>query len=264
MPSRTRTADCVPHHVDRLAPGLIRHSAFILNRPFQDQAVRFDAMTFKTKRVPIYMAVLTYLPLLLIGGGLLLAMHAPTPLGAIGLFAAWLYLLPPLLGRLVLLRGVPVCAAAAPTDAAFRRWWLLTQLQMPFNRVAVLEELLRLVPGLYSLWLNLWGARVSLMTFWSRDVLISERYLLTIEPGVTVAGQVGLIAHLVAPDESGELRLQLAPVVIEAGAMLGIRSGLGPGCRVFAGELLPAGRLLPPHTGWRDGRKVRLPSVEPE
>ena len=141
--------------------------------------------------------------------------------------------------------------------------WLLTQLQMPFNRVALLEELLRLIPGLYSLWLNLWGSRVSLMTFWTRDVLISERYLLTIEPGVTLASQTGITAHLVNPDADGELRLVVAPVVIERGAMLGIRSGLGPGCRVFAGELLPAGRMLPPYTGWQGGRRVRLNPVKP-
>ena len=216
-------------------------------------------MTKQTAPVPIYMVVLNYLPLLLISSGVLLAFQASFSVAeGLGVFLLWLYLLPPLLARIVLLSGSPKTSGAGPREPAFKRWWLLTQLQMPFNRIGLLEELLRLVPGLYSLWLNLWGARVSLMTFWTRDVLISERYLLTIEPGVTLASQTGITAHLVNQDENGELRLVVAPVVIERGAVLGIRSGLGPGCRVFAGELLPAGRMLPPHHGWQDGRKVKL------
>jgi len=207
------------------------------------------------------MGALNYLPLLLIVSGVMLAVQSSSLAVGLGGFVLWLYLLPPLLGRLVLLSGSPATEGAGPRDPAFRRWWLLTQLQMPFNRVGLLEELLRLVPGLYSLWLNLWGSRVSLMTFWTRDVLISERYLLTIEPGVIFASQTGITAHLVNPDADGELRLVVAPVVVEQGAVLGIRSGLGPGCRVFAGELLPAGRMLPPHTGWQHGRKVRLDSI---
>lgn len=218
-------------------------------------------MAKQTAGVAVYMVALNYLPLLLISSGVLLAMRSSSPTVGIGVFSLWLYLLPPLLARLVLLSGSPVTDGAGPLDPAFKRWWLLTQLQMPFNRVGLLEDLLRLVPGLYSLWLNLWGSKVSLMTFWTRDVLISERYLLTIEPGVIFASQTGITAHLVAPDDDGELRLVLAPVVVERGAVLGIRSGLGPGCRVFAGELLPAGRMLPPYTGWQNGRKVRLDPI---
>jgi len=217
----------------------------------------------QTPRVPAYMVALNFLPLFLILLGVLVASRFSSAGSAIAVFFLWLYLLPPTLCRLVLSSGVPVTDGATPDTPAFRRWWLLTQLQMPFNRVGLLEELLRLVPGLYSLWLNLWGGKVSLTTFWTRDVLISDRYLLTIEPGVTMASQTGISAHLVSLDDDGLLRLVVAPVVIEQGAVLGIRSGLGPGCRLFAGELLPAGRLLPPLTGWRDGRKVSLAPEHP-
>ena len=204
------------------------------------------------------MVALNYLPVLLILSGILIALQFSSTAASFGIFFLWLYLLPPLLCRLALLTGLPVTDGAGPNEPVFRKWWFLTQLQMPFNRVGLLEEVLRLVPGLYSLWLNLWGAKVSLMTFWTRDVFISDRYLLTIEPGVTLASRTGVSAHLVSPGADGVLRLVVAPVVIERGAVLGIRSGLGPGCRLFAGELLPAGRMLPPHTGWRDGRKLAL------
>lgn len=204
------------------------------------------------------MVAFAYLPLALILCGVAVALQPGSPVAGFGVFLAWIYLVPPLLCRLVLAFGSPVTHGAGPGDTTFKRWWLLTQLQMPFNRIALLEELLRLAPGLYATWLNLWGSKVSVMTFWARDVVISERYLVTIEPGVTFASQTGITAHLVIPDAHGSLRLMVAPVVVERGAMLGIRSGLGPGCRLFAGELLPAGRMLPPFSGWRNGRKLRL------
>lgn len=216
-------------------------------------------MTMKAGRVPYYMVALTYLPLLLLLAGALVAGRFSSLPGMTTAFLLWLYLIPPLLCRVVMwLNGAPITDAAGPEERVFKLWWLLTQLQMPFNRIGLLEEVLRLVPGLYSLWLNLWGSKVSLMTYWTRDILISERYLLTIEPGVTLASQTGISGHLVTPDADGNMCLMVQPVVIERGAMLGIRSGLGPGCRLYAGELLPAGRLLAPGHGWRNGRKVKL------
>lgn len=210
------------------------------------------------------MVAMTYFPLAFLATGLILAAKQSTVFIAVAVFLMWLYLLPPLLCRLAIASwGQPLTDGATPNQRAFKVWWLLTQLQMPFNRIGLLEELLRLVPGVYSLWLNSWGARASLFTFWARDVLISERYLLTIEPNVVVASQTGIAGHLVSRNKDGQLILVVAPVVVERGATIGIRSGLGPGCRLFTGEVLPAGRILPAFTGWKDGRKVRLDSKSP-
>ena len=204
---------------------------------------------------PLRLVALGYFPLIFLAGGSLLAWWAQS----FALALAWLYLLPPLLCRLVLaLSGSPETAAAGPDDPAYLRWWLLTQLQMPFNRLGVLEELLRLIPGGYALWLNLWGSSVSPFAFWSRSVLISERYLVRVGRGAVFGAYSGLAGHLVIRGGDGRMRLTVAPVVVEPGAIVGIRAGLGPGCRLFAGEVLPANRLLPPFTGWREGRKVRL------
>ena len=49
----------------------------------------------------------------------------------------------------------------------------------------------------------------------------------------------------------------MAPATVEAGAILGANSGLGPGCRVGPNELLPAGRLLQPFSQWVGGRKIK-------
>ncbi|MCP5155251.1 MAG: hypothetical protein H6983_13865 [Ectothiorhodospiraceae bacterium] len=174
----------------------------------------------------------------------------------VALGIAWLYLGPPLLARLVLARfGTPTCTDAVAGDRAYRVWWLLTQIQMPFNRIGVLEELLRLVPGLYGTWLRLWGGRVSPFAFFARDVMVTERYLIEVGAGAVIGSYAGLVAHLVSVGGDGVARLTVAPVVVESGAVVGIRAGLGPGCRLAGGETLPVGRLLPPFTTWSGGRK---------
>lgn len=207
-----------------------------------------------------FQIALLYFPLLylLAGGYLLMQLSGVMPRLLAGL--GWIYLLPPLTCRLTLaLFGPPVTRDALPGSRAFRLWWFLTQLQMIFNRIGLLEELLRLVPGLYGAWLSLWGSKVSPFSFWARDILVSERYLLTVERGAVIASQCGLAGHVVTLDDQGRHHLLVAPITVEQGAMLGIRSGLGPGCRVAAGEMLPAGRMLPPYCSWKNGRKQRCP-----
>ncbi len=204
----------------------------------------------------IFQLALLYFPLLyLLSGGYVL-LQFDGIWQAILFALGWIYLLPPVSCRVVLaLFGKPVTSDTTPDSRTFRIWWFLTQLQMVFNRIGVLEELLRLVPGLYGSWLTLWGSKVSPFSFWSRDILISERYLLNVEAGAVIAAQCGLAGHVITLDDEGHQHLLVAPITIRRGAILGIRCGMGPGCRVGAGEMLPAGRMLPPFTCWRDGRK---------
>jgi hypothetical protein len=208
----------------------------------------------------LFQITLLYFPLAFVLAGGILAFQFPTLASGMLFALAWLYLLPPLTCRSTqAMFGTPLTNDSTVEDKPFRLWWFLTQLQMIFNRIGLLEDLLRLVPGLYGSWLTLWGSRVSPFSFWGRDILISERYLLTVGPGAVIASQTGFSGHLLTLDEQGVQHLLVAPIVVDTGVMLGIRSGLGPGCRVAAKEMLPAGRMLPPFTLWRDGRKQKLP-----
>ena len=210
-------------------------------------------------RASLYMLLLVWFPLAyILLGAWITSLMSGWPL-ALGMALAWLYILPPLLCQLSLkLLGRPISENAAPGSRAFRHWWFLTQLQMIFNRISLLEDLLRLIPGAYGIWLSLWGSRVSPLAYWAKDVLITERYLLDIGPGVVLASYSALSAHLLTQDEQGRQRLIVAPIKIDAGAMIGIRAGIGPGCHIYANETLPAARMLPPFSGWREGRKFKL------
>jgi len=211
------------------------------------------------EKVSGFMIAANYLPLVYILAGVAVVAGLPWTIGQqVTAALVWVYLVPPVVARIVLITlGAPVARDAAPATRAYKVWWLLTQLQMPFNRLPVLEELLRLIPTAYPLWLNLWGARASLFVYWAPGVLITDRYLLDAGHGAVIGTRAIVSGHLATRGPDGGHRLTVARVVVEPGAVIGAHAGIGPGCRIAAGEMVPAGRLLPPFTVWESGRKQR-------
>jgi acetyltransferase-like isoleucine patch superfamily enzyme len=170
---------------------------------------------------------------------------------------ALLYLFPPLAARTVMAAWGPTPSSATIGSRAFLRWWTLAQLQLVFNRLPQLEEVLRLVPGLYSAWLRLWGARVGRLVFWSPGVVITDRQLVEVSEGAIVGMGVTLAAHLVLRDGDTTTRVISAPVVVGAGAIVGGQAILGPGASIVSGETAHATVVLPPFWKWERGRRRR-------
>jgi hypothetical protein len=205
-----------------------------------------------------YSLALNFLPFLhLLAGAALVWSVAGAP-ARIFVTLAWIYLLPPLAGRVAtLLYGESEGKDVGQSDRAYKVWWFLTQCQVLFNRFGFLEELLRMVPGLYALWLNLWGAHVSPVVYWGPGAVVADRQSVRIGPGAVIGTRAVLAGHLAVKDAQGVFRVTLAPVEIGAGALIGAYVGIAPGCRVGAGEEVPAATFLRPHTYWSEGRRVR-------
>ena len=180
-------------------------------------------------------------------------------LGArIGAAAAWIYLLPPLGARVAMaLYGVPQGESLTQNSRAYKVWWFLTQLQVLFNRFLVFEELLRIVPGAYALWLNAWGARVSAVVYWGAGAMVVDRQSARVGRGVVIGMRAVISGHLASKDANGEFRVALAPVEIGDGVLVGANAGIGPGCTIAAGEEVPAATFLRPYTQWTNGRRVK-------
>lgn len=158
----------------------------------------------------------------------------------------WLYLVPPLLGRAIqMLLGRPV-GTFTQNQRGYRVWWVLTQLQTPYNRLPILEELLRLVPGLYPAWMALWGGRVSAFAYVAPGVVITDRYLVRVERKAALGFRTTLAGHIVVRESDGRWKLVAAEPVVEELALTGGDSGLGPGAVVRRGAMLPYGRNLGP------------------
>lgn len=168
-----------------------------------------------------------------------------------------LYLLPALIARIIV-KGFPIRATRIEMGSPdFFKWWALHNLQALFCRLPFLEELLRLVPALYSAWLRLWGSRIGRLVYWSPGTRVIDRSFLDVGDDVLFGAGVELIPHLMTRNERGEMELLLAPVGIGARAVVGGYSLLAAGTEIPPDEATRAHLLSPPFTKWERGKRVR-------
>jgi hypothetical protein len=169
---------------------------------------------------------------------------------------AVLYLLPPLLGRLVVaitrLREGRIAAGSGP----FFAWWTLANLQVLFTRLPFLEELLRVVPGVYGLWLRLWGSRVSSTVYWAPGLQILDRGYVEIGDMVVFGAGARVVPHVFLKNAAGEMELILARVSIGNRCLVGGYSLLAAGTVFPDDEVGRAYLVSPPYSRWKDGVRV--------
>ncbi|MDA8018783.1 MAG: hypothetical protein MPN21_15185 [Thermoanaerobaculia bacterium] len=206
------------------------------------------------------MVVLGFIPILH-AGSVLAALALPLT-GVIPGAFLWsppvlLYLAPPIVCRLVGL-WIPVPDGTFETSSReFLHWWFHAQWQVVFNRFPALEEILRMVPGLYSQWLRLWGSEVGTLVYWSSGVTLLDRSCLNVGDRVIFGAGVVLSPHNLSPDAARRIKLLIAPIRIGSDTMIGGAAVLTPGFQVAAEELVPAFYRAMPFSRWRDGRRRR-------
>ena len=166
-----------------------------------------------------------------------------------------LFLAPPLVVRLTTTWTPLATGLVQPGSAAFLHWWFTAQLQIVFTRFPALEEMLRMVPGLYSLWLRLWGARIGALVYWSPGVVILDRSLVRIGSRVIVGAAARLNPHVLAPVEGRNLGLYLAPITVGDDVVIGASSQLLPGCEIAPGEVTPPFRSIHAFSRFAGGRR---------
>ena len=200
------------------------------------------------------MVAMAYVPLLHAGGAAAILLLATGWWKWLGL--AWLLLLPPVVVRLSQwMRPVPSRCALGSTS--FLRWWWQSQWQVVFNRLPMIEEVVRLVPGLYAQWLRLWGSDIGRLVYWTPGLRVLDRQLLRLGDGCSFGVNVSLNPHVIGPHpQTGERTLLVAPVVVGRNAIVGGESTLTAGAWVGDGENSPPKLTFRPFTGWRHGRRV--------
>ncbi|MGD1949226.1 MAG: acyltransferase [Leptolyngbyaceae cyanobacterium] len=125
-------------------------------------------------------------------------------------------------------------------------WWGSHQLQVIYIAFPVLETVLRLVPGVFSVWLRLWGAQIGKRVYWTPVLEIADRGLLTIGNGVVFGHRVGMYSHIVKPRREN-LMLYLKPITIGDNSFIGAGSSIGPGATIKANSYLEAGSEIYPN-----------------
>ena len=173
------------------------------------------------------------------------------------IFLAIVYLAPALVARLLLAYFRIPEGRVPVTSKYFFVWWASSQLQVLFCRFPALEETLRLIPGLYSAWLRLWGAKIGRFTYWSTGTVILDRPFLRIGNDVVFGAGVRLNAHVLAKGDSGQAELILGTLKVGDGAIVGGYSLLTAGSEISAREITKAFLISPPFTVWKDGKRIR-------
>jgi acetyltransferase-like isoleucine patch superfamily enzyme len=169
---------------------------------------------------------------------------------------AVLYLLPPLAARIVKAATGLREGRIAPGTGAFFAWWAISNLQVLFTRLPFLEELLRVVPGLYGLWLRAWGSRVSSLVYWAPGLQILDRGYVAIGDMVVFGAGVRLNPHVFLKNSAGDMELVLATITIGNGCLVGGYSLLTAGTEFPDGEIGKARLLSPPYSRWKDGVRI--------
>ncbi|MEH2135460.1 acyltransferase [Nostoc sp.] len=125
-------------------------------------------------------------------------------------------------------------------------WWGSHQIQVIYIAIPALEAVLRLIPGVFSCWLRLWGAKVGRDVYWTTRLEIADRSLLEIGDRVVVGHGVGIYCHIIKPRKQN-LMLYVKKVQIGSNVFVGAGSNLAPGVVVADGSYLPAATKLYPN-----------------
>lgn len=169
----------------------------------------------------------------------------------------FLYLLPPLLARLILFAAPCRLGIIDIHSNDFIKWWALFNLQVIFCRLPFLEELLRLIPGIYGPWLRLWGAKIGRLTYWAPGLKILDRSFVKIGDDVVFGADVRLNPHVMYKDQNGMLVLALDYVTLGDRTMIGGYSLFTAGTVIYPDQSTRALLCLPPFSRLRNGRREK-------
>lgn len=129
------------------------------------------------------------------------------------------------------------------SERRYNVWWTSHCLQMLFIAMPVFEGPLHLVPGLFSIWLRMWGSRIGRQVYWTPKIEVVDRGLLEVGDNVVVGHLAVFCSHAITP-RAGKLSLIVQTIRIGSCSFVGAESRLGPGANLPEGELLKARTVL--------------------
>lgn len=167
----------------------------------------------------------------------------------LGIILGIIYIIPPVLCRLILVLFPLKDKEYELLSKEYYVWWFTFCCQIIYLRLPVLEEVLRLIPGVYSLWLRVfWGAKIGRFTFWAPRTRILDRSFINIGNNVVFAADTRINPHVQTSE-----KLLLAPVVIEDNVVVGAYSLLTSGTVLKSNQNTKAFLISPPFSVWKDG-----------
>lgn len=183
---------------------------------------------------------ISFYPTLILGLSAALVLwfgYEPSPVQPVVLILV-VYLLPPITLRIHKMFFPLREGLSKLSEPKYSHWWGAHQIQLIYIALPQLEALLRLVPGLYSAWLRLWGSRVGSKVYWTPNVEITDRSMLEIGDRVVFGHKCKLLGHAIKPKGAAVI-LYLRAIKIGSDTFIGAGSRIGPGAVISDGSYLP-------------------------
>jgi len=119
----------------------------------------------------------------------------------------------------------------------FNPWWASHQIQYIYFAFPVLENILKIIPGAFSLWLNLWGSKIGKNVYWTPNISVNDRSLLKIGDNTTFGHRLEFLGHVVTP-KGDRCILYVKKINIGSDVFIGAGSRFGPGVIIEDGAIL--------------------------
>lgn len=173
----------------------------------------------------------------------------------IGLFLVVVYLLPPIMWR-ILSPLIPVRMGASYLGVhteSVNGWFVSYQIQQIYNALPFLEAILKLIPGFYSAWLRLWGARIGKKVNWTCQSKVVDRPFVHIGDRCLIGNEAYLSAHAIKKKDDRYL-LYLKEVSIGSDVVLSLQSIVGPGAIIGNRAFIMARAAVHPNMKVTEGQ----------
>lgn len=125
----------------------------------------------------------------------------------------------------------------------YNPWINSFRLQKFYNSFPFVERALFLVPGLYNSWLRLWGSKIGKGVYLLPGIEIVDRGNVEFGDYVFIGNKTYISPH-VAMSKKGQMYVYFKNIKIDNNVFVGAFSKLGPGTKISANQIIPAGSIF--------------------
>ncbi|MGZ3787759.1 MAG: acyl transferase [Bacteriovorax sp.] len=166
-----------------------------------------------------------------------------------------IYLLPPLLWRAIS-PFIPTTMGSSYLGShteSVNGWFVSYQIQQLYNALPILESILKIIPGVYSAWLRLWGAKIGEKINWTWQSKVIDRPFVHIGDRSVIGNEAYLFAHTIKKKEDRYL-LYLKEISIGSDVVLALQNKVGPGAVIADRAFIKARVAVLPNTKINEGQ----------
>lgn len=158
----------------------------------------------------------------------------------------------------------PLHEGKSSVTSGYSAWYGTYMIQNMHITFPMFERLLRLIPGVFSAWLRLWGSKVGNNVHWTTQFEVFDRSLLKVGDNCVFGYDVKTSSHVVMPSSKHGMIVYVKHIFIGDNSFVGAATRMAPGVIVEARALVPATTDLFPDAVVQGRKKKDEPTKAPK